>query len=37
MANHTAMAISDGLTFDDLLIQPAYSQIVPSEVRCPPD
>ena len=26
-------AISDGLTFDDLLIQPAYSQIVPSEVE----
>ncbi len=26
-------AIPDGLTFDDLLIQPAYSQIVPSEVE----
>ncbi len=26
-------AITDGLTFDDLLIQPAYSQIVPSEVE----
>ena len=26
-------AISEGLTFDDLLIQPAYSQIVPSEVE----
>lgn len=26
-------AISDGLTFDDLLIQPAFSQIVPSEVE----
>ncbi len=26
-------AIPDGLTFDDLLIQPAYAQIVPSEVE----
>ena len=26
-------AIPDGLTFDDLLIQPAYSQIVPAEVE----
>ena len=26
-------AVSDGLTFDDLLIQPAYSQIVPAEVE----
>ena len=26
-------AIPDGLTFDDLLIQPAYSQILPSEVE----
>ncbi|HSO71967.1 MAG TPA: IMP dehydrogenase, partial [Thermodesulfobacteriota bacterium] len=25
--------IPDGLTFDDLLIQPAYSQIVPTEVE----
>jgi len=32
MANQP-QAISDGLTFDDLLIQPAYSQIVPSEVE----
>jgi IMP dehydrogenase len=32
MAN-TPPAIPDGLTFDDLLIQPAFSQIVPSEVE----
>ena len=32
MAN-PPIAIPDGLTFDDLLIQPAFSQVVPSEVE----
>ncbi len=33
MADSAAAKISEGLTFDDVLIVPAYSEVVPSEVE----